>query len=72
MGCHCFISRPYGQLGGGEYEQALVSDDYFNDLGRTVDAAGQAYWVNAFEHGLRNEDVVAGLLASDEYYKAHS
>lgn len=57
---------------GVERESQRVSDDYFSDLGRTADAAGLAYWVNAFEHGLRNEDLVAGLLASDEYYQGHS
>jgi hypothetical protein len=41
-------------------------------MGRAADAAGQAYWMSAFEHGTRNEDVVAGFLASDEYYHAHT
>jgi hypothetical protein len=30
-----------------------------------------AVWVNAFEHGLRNEDVIAGFVGSLEYFQKH-
>jgi hypothetical protein len=55
-----------------ERETQRVSADYFADLGRAPDITGQAYWVNGFENGMHNEDVIAGFLSSNEYYDEHS
>jgi hypothetical protein len=53
-----------------EREAIVVANDYQTFLGRFAGPSEIAFWVNAFEHGARNEDVVAGFISSDEYYNS--
>ncbi|MGH7192681.1 MAG: DUF4214 domain-containing protein, partial [Candidatus Saccharimonadales bacterium] len=71
-------------LGGSRYEVALgiatsaeheamvVANDYFTYLGRTASSTDINYWVAQFDRGAHNEDVVAGFLASSEYFNGSS
>src|SRR5206468_3502925 len=53
----------------GEREGQRIAADYQIFLGRTLDTAGQASWVNAFLNGLRNEGVIGNFVGSPEYYQ---
>ncbi|HWB13509.1 MAG TPA: DUF4214 domain-containing protein [Pirellulales bacterium] len=56
-----------------EREEQRVTADYQTFLGRQPDQSGLNFWVSQFAQGrLTNEDVVAGFLASDEYFSKHS
>ena len=55
-----------------EREAIVVTNDYQTFLGRLASPAEIDYWVNAFEHGAHNEDVIAGFIASPEYYNSPS
>ena len=56
-------------LGGTEFESDLVSTYYTRYLHRTADASGVAGWVDAvLHHGLRQEDVIAQIIGSGEYF----
>jgi hypothetical protein len=45
-----------------------VIDDYWWLLGRPPDSAGLAYWTGALQHGIRDEQLFAFLIGSDEYW----
>jgi hypothetical protein len=63
----------FGFTSSVEREQQRVTADYQTFLGRAPDAAGLDFWVTQFAEGhLTNEDVIAGFLASDEYFAKHS
>ena len=62
----------YGFAASLERERQRVADDYMHYLGRLPDQQGIDYWVNQFAHGLTNEDVITGFVASDEYYQKHT
>jgi hypothetical protein len=47
---------------------SLVDYWYRTYLGRPADS-GITYWVNEFQQGASPDQVLAGILASDEYYK---
>jgi hypothetical protein len=51
-----------------EAEGLVVQDDYQRYLGRPAGDAEVAAWVNAFTHGMTNEQVVAGFIGSSEYF----
>lgn len=53
-----------------EREAIVVANDYQTLLGRAAAAGEIAFWVNAFEQGASNEDLVADFIASPEYYNA--
>jgi hypothetical protein len=56
-------------LRGNEAETDLISTYYTLYLHRPADAAGVAGWVNAvLNGGLRQEDVIARIVGSDEYF----
>ncbi|HQU42915.1 MAG TPA: DUF4214 domain-containing protein, partial [Pirellulales bacterium] len=56
-----------------ERETTRVTGDYRTFLGRLPDQAGINYWVSEFAQGLlTNEDVIAGFVASDEFFSKHS
>ena len=55
-------------LQSGEARQDLVQDYYLAFLHRTPDSNGVAGFVNAMQHGEREEQVVAGIVGSPEYY----
>ena len=51
-----------------EARQALVGNLYQELLRRSVEAEGRDAWVSLLEHGGTVEDIIAGLIGSDEYY----
>ena len=51
-----------------EYRTKLVAADYQQMLHRAVDASGSATFVTLLNNGAQNEDVLADLAASDEYF----
>jgi hypothetical protein len=63
----------YGFTSSVEREEQRVTDDYVKFLGRQPDQQGLNFWVNEFATGAQtNEDVIAGFVASDEYFSTHS
>ena len=59
----------YGFAASPEREGQLVQGDYQHYLHRRATGGEVAYWVEQFAQGVRNEDVVAGFLGSDEYFR---
>jgi len=55
-----------------EREGDRVAADYMQLLGRTASNAEIAGWVQAIQQGEANEDVVAGFVASVEYFDVNS
>jgi hypothetical protein len=53
----------------GEGRQDLVGGYYANYLHRPADAAGLTAWVNALGAGVLDEQVIAGIVASAEYFQ---
>jgi hypothetical protein len=51
-----------------EAEQVLLERDYVRFLHRDVDPSGLQAGVTALQHGLRETALIAGLVASDEYF----
>ncbi len=51
-----------------EARETLVSNLYQRLLLRTAEAAGRDAWVSLLERGGTVEDIIAGIVASDEYY----
>jgi uncharacterized repeat protein (TIGR01451 family) len=51
-----------------EAYMVLTEYDYRTYLHRDADPAGLAGWVNALMHGMRDEDVLASVIASDEFF----
>jgi hypothetical protein len=52
-----------------EFRGQRVRDIYEGILRREPDVSGLATWVNALKLGLSDEQVLAGLLGSEEYRK---
>ncbi len=51
------------------YANRVVTPAYQAYLGRSPDAAGVAFWVNLMQfHGLTDEQLEAGFIASNEFY----
>lgn len=48
--------------------QETVRDAYFTYLHRAVEQSGLDYFVSALSRGLREEDVYASVIGSDEYF----
>lgn len=47
-----------------------VIDGYYQDLlGRSIDPTGRGTWVTAIQNGSRTEQIIAGIVASEEYYQ---
>jgi hypothetical protein len=59
----------YGFAASPEREGQLVQQDYQTFLHRSASGGEVAYWVERFTQGVTNEDVVAGFLGSDEYFR---
>jgi hypothetical protein len=55
-------------LGSMEYEQDLVQRCYRHYLGRSADASGLGFSVNALQIGVRDEQILAAIVGSDEYF----
>jgi hypothetical protein len=52
-----------------ERETQRVQADYQTYLGRSATTTEVQYWVNFFENGGSNEQVVAGFISSQEYFQ---
>jgi hypothetical protein len=61
----------YNFTAGPEREAQRIAAAYEQYLGRSPTGGEAAAWVNLLETGYRNEDVVAGLVGSDEYFQTH-
>lgn len=57
-----------GFLLSTEYLTTTVNAYYQSLLGRDIDPSGRATWVGLIQGGARDEQIVAGILASDEYW----
>jgi hypothetical protein len=55
-------------LTSAEAYMVLTESDYRTYLHRDADPTGLAGWVNALMHGMRDEDVLASVIASDEFF----
>lgn len=55
-------------FGGDEYRRDLVDDWFEHYLDRPSDPASQTLFFNQLKAGLSDEQVIAQLLASDEFY----
>ena len=60
-----------GFANSNEHESIIVRDDYETYLDRLPAPSEVNYWVSQFEQGVNNENVVAGFVASDEYFETH-
>jgi hypothetical protein len=49
-----------------------ISNDYLDILGRDPDPTGLDYWMAQLTHGATDEDLVAALIASQEFYDEHA
>lgn len=61
----------YGFASSSEREAIIVRNDYQVFLGRQASQMEVAGWVNGFSDGLRNEDIIAGFVGSDEFFNNH-
>ena len=65
------LSRPgvaIGFLLSTEHLSTVVDGYYEYLLGRSLDPTGQATWVGRLQAGGRDEDIIGGILASEEYW----
>lgn len=56
-----------GFLYSSEHLAEVVDGYYVHLLGRHIDATGRAGWVGAIQNGHRDEEIIAGIVASPEY-----
>ncbi len=56
-----------GFLYSTEHLTTVVDGYYVDLLGRHIDPAGRALWVRLIQQGYRDEQIIAGILASEEY-----
>ena len=54
-----------------EGREVLVESYYNSILHRTADPDGLAYWTQRLLNGASDEDIIARLLSSDEYFLSH-
>ena len=57
-----------GFLISTEHLRTVVDGHYQHLLGRGIDPTGAAGWVSAIQNGHRVEEIIGGIIASDEYY----
>lgn len=55
-------------FGSHEYHADVVAGIYEQLLDRQPDARGQQYWAGQLDHGVTEEQVIAVIAASDEYF----
>ncbi|WP_421732446.1 DUF4214 domain-containing protein [Cellulomonas sp.] len=61
-------STALGILLSTEHLSAVV-DGYYRDLlGRGLDPTGQGTWVGLLQRGTHDEEIIGGIVASDEYW----
>jgi hypothetical protein len=51
-----------------EGQRRVLGQDYQQLLGRAIDPAGLSAWANFLTHGGQFDEVLHGILTSDEYY----
>ena len=51
-----------------EFQQGLVKSDYALLLNRAADNAGVAFFTNAFQQGLTDQQIAAAIAGSDEFF----
>lgn len=56
-------------LGSHEYHALVVENIYAELLNRSTDTAGNAYWADALDRGLADEQLLASVTESQEYFK---
>jgi subtilisin family serine protease len=56
-----------GFLYSTEHLTAVVNGYYQQLLGRNIDPSGARSWVSAIQRGARDEQIIAGIVASPEY-----
>jgi hypothetical protein len=61
----------YGFASSAEHEAIIVRNDYEVFLGRPASDGEVGGWVQGFGEGLRNEDIIAGFVGSDEFFNSH-
>ncbi|WP_426592549.1 DUF4214 domain-containing protein [Cellulomonas sp. McL0617] len=57
----------HGFLYSSEHLTTVVNGYYLKLLGRGIDPTGRAGWVSAIQGGSRDEQIIAGIVASLEY-----
>jgi Domain of unknown function (DUF4214) len=57
-----------GFLLSTEHLNTVVTGYYQDLLGRGLDPSGQKTWVDILQAGGRNEAIIGGIIASDEYW----
>jgi hypothetical protein len=57
-----------GVLTSAEAADVQIQADYHHFLGRAAEATGLATWEQALLSGLRDEQFLADVVASDEYF----
>jgi len=55
-----------------ERRREQISNGYLDILGRVPDSTGFDYWMAQFTHGATDEDLIAALIASQEFYDEHA
>src|SRR5581483_11173415 len=55
-------------LGSAEAESDLVASVYEHYLHRAPEAAGLSFWLTQLQQGLRDENLIAGVAGSAEYF----
>jgi hypothetical protein len=61
----------FGVLNSTEARADEIGNYYIRFLGRLADTDGMSYWQGRLAGGARQEDVMAGILGSDEYFNRH-
>jgi hypothetical protein len=57
-----------GVLNSPEYKGDLIATDYLRFLGRHVDQAGLNAWISSMNGGTADEQVLAGIVGSQEFF----
>jgi len=57
-----------GVLGSVEAEGDLVKSDYLHFLRRAAESGGLNGWIGALQSGMRDQDLLARIVGSDEYF----
>jgi hypothetical protein len=58
-----------GFLSSTEHESAVIVNDYRTILGRDPEPAGLQAWVGLLQHGVTSQQMMAAILASDEFFQ---
>jgi hypothetical protein len=56
-------------LTSDEYKMVVVDNLYATYLGRAPDPIGLAGWTNDLKQGASDQEVLAGIIGSNEYFQ---